>query len=325
MSALIDIKQQFVDIFNTSSGLNVTYSDLKVQGPVAVDATYPPAYRTKNTVVTFTHGDKILNVSYDRTAISDRLAVPGGITLALTHDQDGTIHKLLPLLSKRVGVEIEPHEIVEGTFDVTALPGTIELTTTSASLRWLPGTTLTLKFNGKYRIADGVCELVPVAFSYTPDLWENDGALANQSGGTRTHPNVCTGQFDYTPIANILRCVRSLPTYASGGDGPMIINYYGNNIALIEALRSVDGIPWVISGSNNVNYNLYYAWIVYNGPAKGAKAAMIRGYSPDPNELMAAADIRESEFDNVMLLRLNYSYNGGQLPALLPIHYNNAL
>lgn len=321
MSVLIDIKQQFVDSFNADSGLSLTYSDLKVQGPVAVDATYPPAYRTKNTVITFSYQDKILNVSYDRIAIENTLGVPGGVTIALPFDTDGTTHKLLDEVSKRLGEPITPLDIVNETFDVSKLPGTIELTVASTSLRWLPGTKLLLNVKGTYRIVDGVCEQVPLVFSYTPDSYEAEGVAVNQKNGLRTHPVFNTGQFDYTPIAHLFRNLRSLPTYSTTGAN--IINLYTINNVMVEALRSVDNIPWIITTNVAYMYNLYAAWVVYNGPTEGAKAALIRSYTVDPNELVAALDIRETEFDNVMLLRLNTTYNTKSLPALLPIHYNN--
>ena len=321
MSSLASIKDQFASIFNKASGLNVKYEDLKKQGPVAIDASYPPGYRTRNTVITFTNSDKILNVSYDRTPIADRVGMPGGVPVALTADQDGSYYKLLPLISERLGVEIEQNEIAPGTFDIESMPGVVTLTATSASLRWLPGSTFEVKIMGSYRVHDGVCEMVPMDFPYKPDIWEAASTAANQADGTRCHPVLHTGQYDYTPIAHILRSYRSRQIF----DEPGTAILASVDISLAYALNSIDGLDWKISTSSNQTSNFYGVRIIYNGPAKDAKGFVLKSNVEEVGDTLPAADIRDTEFDNVMLIWLNYLYNKTTLPALMPIHYNNKL
>lgn len=321
MSSLASIKDQFASIFNKASGLNVKYEDLKRQGPVAIDASYPPGYRTRNTVVTFTNSDKILNISYDRTPIADRVGMPGGVPIVLTMDQDGSYYKLLPLISERVGVVIEQNEIAPGTFDIESMPGVITLTATSASLRWLPGSTFEVKIMGSYRVHDGVCEMVPMDFPYKPDIWEAAGKAVNQADGTRCHPVLNTGQYDYTPIANILSGYRSRQLYSEGGTTIVA----AVDTFLVHALNSIDGLDWKISTNGNQISNFYGARIIYNGPAKDAKGFVLKGNVEEVGDTLAAADIRATEFDNVMLIWLNSTYNKTMLPGVVPIHYNNKL
>ena len=323
MSIIVDIKSQLADAFNAEHGTTWKFEELAIQGLAKVDSTYPPAFRVRNTIITLVKDGKLTNVGYDRIDVAPHVAIPEGIKFALPRTADGNIRQLASRISKRVGVAFEANDFEDTKYNIASLPGTLRFTIGAQSLRFIPGTFFDVEIPSAYLVKNGVCELAPFTLDGTPELFQFGHAVGSQSSGTRANAAINTAKFDYTPVGHIIR--QWLPYAGYADDDRLIRGYTGVAGMLVAALTSIDGIPWTVNTAAGGAFNLGYAWCVYNGPAKGARAWLARGYDLEPQQFLAAVDLNIDDYDNVMLLRLNYARATNLQASFAAFHYNDVI
>lgn len=323
MSILVDIKSQLADAFNAENGTNWKFEELTVQGLAKVDSTYPPAFRVCNTIITLVKGDKMTNVGYDRIDVAQHVTIPEGIKFALPRTANGTIRQLASRISKRVGVAFEANDFEDTKYTIASMPGTLRFTIAEKSLRFLPGTYFEVNVPSAYLVKNGICELAPFTLDGTPELFQFGHAVGSQSSGTRANPAISTAKFDYTPVGHILR--QWLPYTSYADDDRLIRGYTGSTGLLLAALQSIDDIPWVVNTGASLPFNLAHSWCLYNGPVEGAKAWLVRGYDLEPQQFLAAVDLNITDYDNVMILRINYGRANNLQCSVAAFHYNDKI
>lgn len=323
MSILVDIKSQLADAFNAESGTDWKFEELTVQGIAKVDSTYPPAFRVRNTIITLVKDGKMVNVGYDRVDVAQHVTIPEGIKFALPRTADGTIRQLASRISKRVGIAFEASDFEDTKYTIASMPGTLRFTISDKSLRFIPGTYFEVTLPSAYIVKNGICELAPFTLDGTPDMFQLGHENGSQNNGTRANPAVNTAKFDYTPVGHILRQWLSYATHAD--DDRLIKGYTGFAGMLVAALTSIDGIPWLSNVSGTTPYNIGNGWCVYNGPTKDAKAWLVRGYHTEQQQFMAAIDLISTDYDNVMVVRINTSYNSNLQCSFAVFHYNDVI
>lgn len=323
MSILVDIKSQLADAFNAEHGTSWKFEELTVEGLAKVDSTYPPAFRVRNTIITLAKDNKMTNVGYDRIDVAPHVVIPEGIKFALPRTANGTIRQLASRISKRVGITFEANDFEDTKYDIASMPGTLRFTIGEKSLRFLPGTYFEVSVPSAYLVKNGICELAPFSLDGTPDMFQLGHENGAQNNGTRANPAVSTAKFDYTPVGHILR--QWLPYAIHADDDRLIKGYTGVAGMLVAALTSIDGIPWQALVYGSTPFNIGNGWCVYNGPSKHAKAWLVRGYHPEQQQFMAAIDLVSEDYDNVLVIRINTSYNSNLQCSFAVFHYNDVI
>lgn len=316
MSAYISIKEQLAAAFNKAKDSNWKWEDLEVRAIALTDFSYPPQYRTTNTLITLGHGDDVVNVGYDRIPVADHVVVPEGIKFALPKTANGRIRQLAPYLERVIGLEFDATDFVDETYVLNSNLANINLRIAPTSLRWMPGGVIPLTLVHRFRLRNGVCEMMPIQYNHTPDQWYTDHQAYSHIG-TRASPVLLTADNDYTPIRNILRNVAVYDAYTT--DRIQDINGFDQQLA--AAMASVDGLPWVIAADYR-NFNLKESWVVYNGPTAGARGWAIRSYQLEGTDLRAVMSLVNPEYDRVLIFRLHERICTNLQSNMVVLHYN---
>lgn len=316
MSAYISIKDQLTAAFNKAKGSKWKWEDLEVRALVLTDFTYPPQYRTTNSLITLGKDDDVVNVGYDRVPIADHLTVPEGIKFALPKTANGKVRQLAPYLHRVIGLEFDESDFVDDTYVLSSNLANINMQIGPNSLRWLPGGVIPLTLVQRFRLKNGVCEMMPIQFNHNPDQWYTDHATYSAIG-TKASPLLLTADNDYTPIRNILRNVAVYDAYAT----KLIQSITGFDQQICAAMASVDGLPWVITADNR-NFNMNGTWAVYNGPTAGARGWAVRSYQLEGTDLRAVMSLVNPNFDRVLILRLHERACTNLQSNMIVLHYN---
>lgn len=84
------------------------------------------------------------NIEYNRKSLASVITTPLA-TVDVYGVTATTLRQLLTAINAQTGLKLRQDEIVDGAIDLlTAVPGTITLTTTATSEIWLPGSTVTV-------------------------------------------------------------------------------------------------------------------------------------------------------------------------------------
>lgn len=316
MSAYISIKEQLAAAFNKAKGTKWKWEDLEVRAIALTDFTYPPQYRATNTLITLGKDDDVVNVGYDRVPVADHLTVPEGIEFALPKTANGKVRQLAPYLGRTLGLDFDASDFLDDSYVLNSTLANINLVIAPTSLRWLPGGTIPLTLAQRFRLRNGVCEMMPIQFNHTPDQWYTDHQAYSHIG-TRASPLLLTADNDYTPIRNILRNVAVYDTYATNRLGSLT----GFDQQLAAAMASVDGLPWVIT-SDNRNFNMNQTWAVYNGHTAGARGWAIRSFQLEGTDLRAIMSLVNPNYDRVLILRLHERACTNLQSNMVVLHYN---
>lgn len=99
--------------------------------------------------------------------------------------------------------------------------------------------------------------------AYDPSGSTDTGYIATP----RYNPYLATAYNDYTPSAAALKNIPWQATWTSVSNA--------NALAIANALKAVDGLPWIMSTNTPAaEYNLYAAYVMYNGPLANAPATI---------------------------------------------------
>lgn len=277
-------------------------------------------YRVKNSYVTVTDDDgTIANVFYDRisTAVLNALVTnqAGRTGFPLMSNAGLTIHSVLPSINRAYGLQIQPSEVLDGPFDPTTATS-IMLTFQPGSLHFYDQGSVTFPIAGAYKLDNGVCIIKPTAYAHKPGVW--DEVMASQTG-TKTSLMLQTARTDYSPIAHILLQYQGM-VWAT--DNRLINTVYPRNWELAAALKSVDGLPWTISGTDSDDFNLQNSWLLYNGSSRRLKGLMAYPNFVNLNDKLVqyAANLVDNDYDRVMVISGGLS--GKMYTACALIHYN---
>lgn len=120
---------------------------------------------------------------------------------------------------------------------------------------------------------DGVAAVQMTSFrmdglsGYDPE-YSTDNTYKSTS---RYNPYVATAYNDYTPQAAALKNIPWQSAWTSASNA--------NAQAIANALKAVDGLPWTMNTATpTLEYNLYAAYVRYNGPIANAPQFDIEGF-----------------------------------------------
>jgi len=326
---ILDALEVGLTAFNKKRGLAFKKEDCSFEDPVDLltiwgGVTHPTK---KNTAVKCKH----LPTKTEFTLYYDRYSITGYIStfpltmlrIFLLEDADGDLRNIARSIQRFQGIPLEPRDLVSATFDPVAKPSaTTQYTVTIAptSYNYRPGEKLTVAIAGKYyRVGGKICLLQDSALK--PDIWYED--RVNQGGSFPTSialSQMATYQHDYTSARTYLRRLNGYPTYITGIRMNATVSTGTWYERLCKALTAVDGLPWSSGGTTAAAWNLNYAWVVYNGPVRGAKGLNSQQYRV-PAQYQAILDSANPAFDNVVLLYTELTSNLNRSCVLL--HYNN--
>lgn len=169
-------------------------------------------------------------------------------------------------------------------------------------------------------------------YNFRNQLWYTSNDYVDTISGytwtAKFNPGLLTYGLDYTSQADVLKTlVPHAPPYSASWQISASISD-----ALMYALKAVDGLPWQSSASHpEYDYNLYSAWVLYNGPVSGVDPTLTNTmgdvciYPPARLRTLAKAQgVPNPEYDNVLMVQLNSPYYGrAGYGFMLMIHYNN--
>lgn len=120
----------------------------------------------------------------------------------------------------------------------------------------------------------------------------------------RFWPGALTIGNDYSAVGSIL---KNIPAYANWTDSTP-----ANSLAIANALKSVDGIPWRSTGGGpNYDYDLYIVYCSYNGPVANLAANLKTAWGIDSNRTA-----------NVMVLNPPFQQQKNMWYGPMIVYYN---
>ncbi len=169
-------------------------------------------------------------------------------------------------------------------------------------------------------------------YNFRNQLWyahyDYEDTISGYTWTAKFNPGLLTYGLDYTSQADVLKTlVPHAPPFSASWQISASVSD-----ALMYALKAVDGLPWQSSASHpEYDYNLYSAWVLYNGPVSGVDPTLTNTmgdvYIYPPARLRALAKaqgVPNPEYDNVLMVQLNSPYYGrAGYEFMLMIHYNN--
>lgn len=325
MGALIPIEQQFTKAFNDANGTNYQFSDFVISELITIGSGFPADFQAFNTEITLLTEDHGISIAYNRVSLANYVGLPEGYKLALPKDADGTLSQLIPYLAKTTGIDFTARDFEEGQYVISDTLASLTFTTAKTSLRWLPGQTITFTLAGRYRITDAGVELKPITLAAQPDQYYEEHTRTTTNTGSRVLPVLTTSNTDYTPVGHLLRAIGCVSVGWSE-DNRLFKRTFGLLSQLMAGIRSVDGLPWNFGGTATP-FNLYNAYPIFNGPTKYAKGFCVHsGYTPSQAVGHGIPlDLVDTNYDNVLVARLDERYCSGLQNCHVVFHYNNSL
>ncbi len=318
MIILYDIAETLLREYNKILKRNEVLDDISISAAKDGMTYQDIKYRVKNSYVTLTSkkDGKSANVFYDRVSgvvLKDFIDNQSGrLGFPLLASVGTTIRSVIPSINKAYGLTLLPQDVVDGPFD--------PLSATSVVIKFLPDavyftgeTSITFKVLGSYALEDNAYVIKPTAYTYLPGVWDE-----NMSGqtGVKTHSMLQTARVDYSAIAHVLQSFQGTVYTA---DSRLINTAYPRNFMLLNALKSVDGMPWLLRATDDVEFNLFNSHIGYNGPAKQAKGYFCNVWTAD-KLVAASANLIDESYDRVMIITMGIV--GKMYGGCAIIHYN---
>lgn len=134
---------------------------------------------------------------------------------------------------------------------------------------------------------------------YDPDY----STIAAYQTTPRYNPYLATAYNDYSPVANTLKSVPWQAAWTSASNA--------NALAMANALKSIDGLPWIMNtNAPTAAYNLYAVYVRYNGPIANAPKHDFEGF-----------EYRDG-FTHVMLLHPPYQQQSNLWYGIGVVYYN---
>lgn len=330
---LYDALELAVVRYNTAKGTNYKYSDFTFEDPIDLRQWGISHPSGRNTMVKAQVDDKRVNLTYDRLDLNTHYVRDAGFMGAngvggIFLESDAIDKSAAAgVLGRALGIPLAPRDLVKEDFDWAALRTNTSVnlvfTIAPTSYNYLPGSSFTVQIGGSYllhngkvlRIYDTALELEAFhedyVFQSTPKVDPNNAVMS----GHQTCFN------DYTRAARQLKRLGGYETYRAGdplgvtGDPGAFI------LGLCTALKACDGNPWVWTASTPVpDFNLYKAWVVYNGPVEYCTREFAQQYRI-PAQYLPLHAIGNSDFDNVCLIWP--ASTGGQTQSVYVLHYND--
>lgn len=265
----------------------------------------------KNTALKISYDDRTYLVLYNRKDIQAWM-VPNLIGSAhlVIPDTAETTKDLLPALNRRWGFGFTENDILDVPIEYRG--GSVVIPMSGTNL-WFTGELLLPVWpveEGAYVVP---WEPRPVVMPNTT------GNLARES----MTASILTYTVDYTAISAVCAAVPVAPTRAwANADNAKLI-------ALTQAMRGVDGLPWYANTVSMGAYNLAYSHCLYNGPTEGFRLETPRlgtswhGMSIDQDNAYGRYDqYVNRKMRSVLVLIVNHNYGISNMNGLLFIHYD---
>lgn len=329
---LYDALELAVAKYNTAKGTNYKFADFTFEKPIdlrTIGITHPSR---RNTMIRGTVEDKTIEFTYDRldlTAhhIRDSLVLGGGSGGIFLETTAVDKSEAAITIAKTCGIPITPSDIVKEPFDWatlrTATSTNVVFTIAPESRTFLPGSTFTVLVGGAYILVEGKVYRVQDCALELETFYEDYAYQTNPKITPATAPlsGHQTAPFDYSKAARYLRRLSGYETWRDAdrlgktGDPSNFIK------GLCQALKECDGNPWVWNTTATpADFNLYQAWVVFNGPVEFCTRERAQQYRV-PAQYLPLHELGNPAFDNVCLVWP--AITAGQTQSVYVFHYND--
>lgn len=162
-------------------------------------------------------------------------------------------------------------------------------------------------------------------FRAQPWYWENYGCDGRGVAMRKYNPALLTYGYDYTKHVALLKQISAFPRPWNNANDLMNTTLLNG---LRDAMKDVDGNPWVWTSAQNTPFNLYRAAVIYNGPTKSCgknvTGQVIFGNNYFDDWMMKSFTPPNMEYDNVLVfwLKSTWENNEGYCGCVM-LHYNN--
>lgn len=329
---LYDALELAVAKYNTAKGTNYKYADFVFDKPVDLRAVGIEHPSRRNTMIRGKVADKTIDFTYDRldlTAhlIRDSLVLGGGGSGIYLETTAVNKSEAATTIAKACGIPLRPSDIVAEPFDWAALrtatSTNVVFTIAADSRTFLPGSTFTVMIGGAYILVDGKVYRVQDCALELETFHEDYVFQTNPTINPATAPlsGHQTAPFDYTRAARYLRRFGSYEIWRDTdrlGKNSDLTNWIKG---LCQALKECDGNPWVWNNTATpADFNLYQAWVVFNGPVKYCTRERAQQYRV-PVQYLPLHELGNPAFDNVCLIWP--AITAGQTQSVYVFHYND--
>lgn len=162
-------------------------------------------------------------------------------------------------------------------------------------------------------------------FRAQPWYWENYGCDQRGVAMRKYNPALLTYGYDYTKYNAFLKTIPAFPRPWNNNNDMMNSTMLNT---LRDAMKDIDGNPWVWTSTLNTAFNLYRAAVIYNGPTKdcgkNVTGQVIFGTNYFDDWMMKSFTPPNLEYDNVLVfwLKSTWENNEGYCGCIM-LHYNN--
>jgi len=332
MALYNDVRPIIAGQFNKQYKTNLTFDQLKIEDLANNEI---PDMLKYNTVITVSGaGKEPLAVFYNRYPISD--IVDTKQTLLMPSKNNSSVHAMLPTINKRFGLDLTVDEVDDVPIELVVGDVTVAI---KDSINFTTGSSFTFKLDfNTGTVYDGVpvyCRTLYNNGRIRADIYQrccSDSTYAGYMYGTKTSfPGLITANVDYTPIAYILKNVGISEQWYEDNRVSREPGYTLGHV--LAAMRTIDGNPYINDWwYHNPDPFGTFCWMpVYNGPTKNCKGLACRLAQVDMTnwidtpDLLAAIDLVNTEYDNVLIMRPSpYTKNSGFKMTHMICHYNGS-
>lgn len=330
MALYNDVRPIIAGQFNKQYKTDLTFDQLKIEDLANNEI---PDMLKYNTVITVSGaGKEPLAVFYNRYPISD--VVDTKQTLLMPSKNNDSVHAMLPTLNKRFGLDLSVTEVEDAPIDLAIGDVTVVI---KDSINFIAGSSFTFKLDfNTGTVYNGVpvfCQTLYNNGRMRADIYQLNCSDANYPeymyGTKSSFPGLVTANVDYTPIAYILRNVGISEQWYV--DNRVHYEPGGTLGHVFAAMRTIDGNPYVNDWFNSAGNQFgVYCWMpIYNGPTKDCRGLACRLAQVDmtqwldTSERLAAIDLVNTDYDNVLIMRPSpYGRNLGLKMTHMICHYN---
>lgn len=270
----------------------------------------------RNSAVLVKYGRWSAAITYNRKDIATHFAptrAKGNWKLKIKAASVLSTKDLLKDLNRHLDTKFKESDIVDEPIALTYATTSISFTMSPTNI-WFTGTII-LDLAAKYHQFEG--KLLHDA-SYEARPWIHptaDPARPLMNGGLLTYGK------SYIAQNAALAAIPVRATYWAWENASA-----ANSLALANALKAVDGLPWISDTTSNTgntkDYNLAYCSVLYNGPVEGFDPQIDSGFSNSCPEYWRRHMMPRKDHTHVLVVHPNANYAAKNLRySPLFIHY----
>lgn len=324
MALMFDHKSWLIQAFNDAKGTSYRQDDIefmdvwpKAKLPGGAALTYNTSVRAK-VVAT---GEELV-FSYNR--IENFLADPitfynystrYAIKINIIQKEGETLEQGIARgLARKFGIIVTDDDFVPNSGRISEDGLSVQWTFSAASYRYVPAT-VTVGLEAQHVVVDGQAVRTVDVARAQPDFFYEDHVDRQALDLTKAiNIGVVTAGTDYTPIAKFLNTFRTDSINWNGIWSYAVMTDLARIAELAVRLKSVDGLPWVATGTATAvgakAINLQNSMLLYNGRTEYFKDDRWKLYIASPHyglvpELTRYLDIVDERYTHVAVIVTN--------------------